>query len=44
MNREFLEHLANVAGTEDLVNTGKLLGLVCREIRRKNTVLGATSA
>ena len=36
-----LQHFANVASTKDLVNNGKLMGVIRREVRGENAVFGA---
>jgi hypothetical protein len=36
-----LQHFANVASTKDLVNNGKLVGVIRREVRGENAVFGA---
>lgn len=40
----YLQHFANVASTEDLVNDGKLMRVIGGEIRRENAVRGAPAA
>lgn len=38
-----LQHLANVAGTKDLVDDGEFVGVVGREVGSKDAVFGAAS-
>lgn len=38
-----LQHFANVASTKDLMNNGKLVGIIRREVRSKDAVFGATA-
>jgi hypothetical protein len=38
-----LQHFANVASTKDLVNNGKLVGVIRREVRGENAVFGASA-
>lgn len=40
----YLQHFADVAGTEDLVDDGELLGVIRREVRSEDAVLGATAS
>lgn len=39
--RRDLQHLAHIASTENLVNNGKLMGIIRREERREDAILGA---
>jgi hypothetical protein len=38
-----LQHFANIASTKDLVNNGKLVGVIRGEIRCKNAVFGTSA-
>jgi hypothetical protein len=38
-----LQHFANVASAKDLVNNGKLVGVIRREVRGENAVFGAST-
>ncbi|CBI38631.3 unnamed protein product, partial [Vitis vinifera] len=38
-----LSHLVDIASTKNLVDISKLLGLICRKISSKNTVLTTSS-
>ena len=35
-----LQHFADIASTKNLVNYGKLMGIIRREVRGKDAVLG----
>ena len=37
----YLQELVDIAGSKDLVHIGKLLGLISREVRSKQALLGA---
>lgn len=41
---EDLQHLADIASAKDLVNNGKLVGVIRREVRGKDAVLCAAAA
>ncbi|XP_052185322.1 cytosolic endo-beta-N-acetylglucosaminidase 1 [Diospyros lotus] len=42
--RRDLQDFANIASTKDLVNSGKLVGIIRREVRSKYAVLGASAS
>lgn len=43
-NGDYLKHFADIAGAEDLVNDGELVGVVGGEVGGEDAVLGAAAA